>query len=57
VAKELEIGENAQFYKDVTYWAEDGEIDFENLVRMMVDADLEEVKNNIQFQNLNKNKV
>ena len=29
-AKELEIGENARFYKDVTYWTEDGEIDFEN---------------------------
>ena len=33
------------------------EIDFENLVRVMIDADLEKVKNNIQFQNLNKNKV
>jgi hypothetical protein len=29
-AKELEIGENAQFYKDVTYWAEDSETNFKN---------------------------
>jgi GDPmannose 4,6-dehydratase len=32
-------------------------INFENLVKLMVDADLETVKNNIQLQNLNKNKV
>ena len=32
-------------------------INFENLVKLMVDADLETVKNNIQLRNLNKNKV
>jgi GDPmannose 4,6-dehydratase len=30
------------------------EISFEELTKMMVDADLETVKNNIQLQNLNK---
>lgn len=30
VAEDLEIGENAQFHKDVSYWSEDGQIDFKN---------------------------
>ena len=30
VAEDLEIGENAQFHQNVTYWVEDGEIDFKN---------------------------
>jgi len=33
------------------------EVSFEELVRMMIDVDLEKVKNNIQLQSLNKNKV
>lgn len=51
---DLLLGDSAKARKKLGWKPE---IDFKNLVRMMVDADLEEVKNNIQFQNLNKNKV
>ncbi len=30
VAETIEIGDNAKFYADVEYWAEDGEVDFKN---------------------------
>jgi GDPmannose 4,6-dehydratase len=51
---DLLLGDSAKARKKLGWKPE---IDFENLVRMMVDEDLEKVKNNIQFQNINKNKV
>jgi len=51
---DLLLGDSAKARKKLGWKPEIG---FENLVRMMVDADLEKFKNNIQFQNLNKNKV
>ena len=41
VAEDLEIGENAQFHKDVSYWTEDGQIDFKNSL-VNATANLEE---------------
>jgi len=51
---ELLLGDSTKALKKLGWTPETS---FEELIKMMVDADLETVKNNIQLQNLNKNKV
>ncbi|WP_297695253.1 hypothetical protein [uncultured Eudoraea sp.] len=41
VAEELEIGENAQFHETVSYWTEDGQVEFKNSL-VNTTANLEE---------------
>jgi GDPmannose 4,6-dehydratase len=50
----LLLGDSSKALKKIGWKSE---VSFENLVRMMIDEDLEKVKNNIQLQSLNKNKV